>query len=173
MATGGLDFKALFGAGGGEGMLGAEDLKLYFEAALIGLDNGPIYKTLYGEYANRMPIMVGFNLPAFKLLDRLSVEVQQYKAKFVDDFSQYNHYSNPSPIPFGRLDTAYTADDLKWSLYGSKVIRNHVKISVQAASDHFRPGIFKGYGDNRTPAQTAILTRPSEWYWNAKVAYFF
>lgn len=173
MATGALDFKALFGAGGGDGMLGAEDLKVYFETAIIGLDNGPMYKKLYGEYSNRMPIMVGINLPAFKLLDRLSLEVQQYKAKFQDDYSQYNHYSNPSPIPFGRRDTAYTADDLKWSLYGSKVIKNHVKISVQAASDHFRPGIFKGYGDNRTPSQTAILTRPSEWYWNAKVAYFF
>jgi hypothetical protein len=173
MATAALDLKALFGAGGEDGALGAEDLKLYFEAALIGLDNSPAYKKLYGDYANRMPIMVGFNLPTFKILDRLSLEVEQYKAKFKDDITGYNVYSNPTPIPFGNLDTAYTADDFKWSLHGSKVIKNHIKISAQVASDHFRPGVFKGYGDNNPPTRQAILTKPSEWYWTTKVAYFF
>ncbi|MDQ3001344.1 MAG: hypothetical protein M3Y08_08795 [Fibrobacterota bacterium] len=173
MATAAIDFKALFSAGGEDGIFGAEDLKLYGEAALIGFDNGSAHKALYGTYANRMPIMVGFNFPTFKILDRLSLEVESYKAKFKDDINGYNAYGKPTPIPFGRLDTAYTEDDIKWSLYGSKVIKSHIKISVQAASDHYRPGIFKGYGDNNPPARQAIFYKPSEWYWVTKVAYFF
>ncbi len=170
MANGSLDVKALVG---GMDMLGPEDLKIYSEIALLGLDNGAKYKRLFGNYSNRMPVMVGMNLPAFKLLDRLSLEVEYYSAKFVDDLTGYNTYGAPSPYPIGKLDTNYSADNIKWSLYASKVVQNHIKISMQAASDHFRPGVFKGYGDNNPPSMEAVLFKPSEWYWNMKVAYFF
>jgi hypothetical protein len=173
MANASLDLKGLFGAEGGNETFSEADLKLYGEVALIGLDNGPAYKEIYGSYSNRMPIMVGFNIPTFKILDRLSLEVEHYTAKFKDDISAYNHYANPSPFPINKVDTNYAADNLKWSLYGSKVIQKHVKISVQAASDHYRPGIFKGYGDNNSPSNQAILLKPSHWYWSSKVAYFF
>ena len=170
MANASFDIKALFG---GLNSFGAEDLKLYAEVAIIGLDNGKAYKTLYGNYSNRMPIMVGFNIPTFKILDRLSLEVEKYDAKFKDDISRFNHYSDPSPIPRGKLDTNYAADNIKWSVYASRTIQNHVKLSLQVASDHYRPGVFKGYGDNNTPSNEAVFYRPDEWYWTSKIAYFF
>jgi hypothetical protein len=172
MANASLDLKGLFGAEGGNETFSDADLKLYGEVALIGLDNGAIYKKLYGEYSNRMPIMVGFNIPTFKVLDRLSIEVEQYTAKFKDDISAFNHYGRPTPIP-ARIDTNYAADNFKWSVYGSKIIQKHIKISLQAASDHYRPGLFKGYGDNDAPSNEAILLKPTQWYWSSKVAYFF
>ena len=170
MANASFDIKSLFG---GAGKLGAEDLKLYTEVAIIGLDNGKAYKKNYGPYSDRMPIMVGFNLPAFGFLERLSFEVESYKAHFIDDYSKFNHYSNPTPIPPSPLDTNYADDNIKWSLYGSKVIKDHIKFSFQLASDHYRPGIFRGYGDNNAPSNEAILFRPSDWYWTTKLAYFF
>ncbi len=170
MANASIDLKALFGH---LELLGPEDLKIYGEVAILGLNNGLPYRALYGNYSNRMPIMVGINLPTFKVLDRLSFEFERYTAKFKDDLSGYNHYGAPTPFPIGKLDTNYSEDNFKWSLYGSKVFQKHVKISIQAASDHFRPGIFKGYGDNNPPAMEAVLFKPSEWYWSSKVAYFF
>jgi len=170
MANASLDLKALFG---GSERLGSEDLKIYGEVALIGLDDGPAYKKLYGEYKDRMPIMVGMNLPAFKVLDRLSLEVEMHSARFKDDLTGYNPYGNPTPIPFGNLDTNYAADNFRWSLYGSRIIQKHIKLSVQAASDHFRPGVFRGYGDNNPPSRQAIFFKPDEWYWMTKIAYFF
>ncbi|MDB5104543.1 MAG: hypothetical protein JWP91_2232 [Fibrobacteres bacterium] len=170
MMNASLDIKALFG---GSESMGPEDLKIYTEVALIGLDNDKAHKALFGEYKDRMPMMAGINLPAFKILDKLALEVEMYSARFKDDITNYNHKGSPSPIPLGKLDTNYSADNLKWSLYGSKVIQNHVKVSLQVASDHFRPGIFKGYSDNNPPSQEAVLFKPSEWYWTSKIAYFF
>lgn len=166
-----FDPKALLGA---FEALGAEDLKLYGEAALLGLDDGKAYRALYGSYAHRMPIMGGCNLPAFKLLDRLSLEVEWYGATFKDDLKRFNHTSANQPVPFPIVDgEKYRKDDIKWSLYGSRVIAGHVKLSFQAASDHFRPGIFNGYGDNNPPGSEAVFFSPREWYWETKAAYYF
>lgn len=170
MANASLDPKPLFG---NPEILGPEDLKLYGEVAVIGLDNDKAHKALYGNYSNRMPIMVGFNLPAFGFLERLAVEVEHYGAKFKDDISQYNRYRSQSPKPASKIDTNYAADNLKWSVYGSRVFQQHVKLSFQVASDHYRPGQFRGYGDNLAELRPAIFFRPSEWYWSTKVAYFF
>jgi hypothetical protein len=171
MANGSLDLKALFG---GVDALGPEDLKIYGEVALIGLRNDKAAKYLYGEFANRMPKMVGINLPTFKLLDRLALEVEHYTAPFADNLEMFKHIeaNRPSVLPLDP-DSTITRDDIKWSLYGSKVVHDHIKFSLQVASDHFRPGIFTGYGDNNPPRTDAVLFRPEEWYWMGKIAYFF
>ncbi len=168
-----FDPKALMG---GVEALGAEDLKIYGEVAVLGLDGDKAHKALYGPISQRMPMMIGFNLPAFHLLDRLNVEFEMYKAPWVDDPSIYNHTSGPqvTPIPkISALDTNTTKDNLKWSVYAAKVLAGHVKISAQVASDHFRPGIFQGYGDNNPPLNNVPFFSPSEFYWTGKIAYFF
>jgi hypothetical protein len=176
MANFAFDPKALVGWEEGGGILGPEDLKLYGEMAVLGLDGDRAHKDLYGPISRRMPMMIGFNLPAFRFLDRLNVEVEYYGAPWVDDPSIYNHTSGNqvTPIPkISGLDTNTTKDNLKWSVYASKVLADHVQISGQAASDHFRPGIFQGYGDNLPPLNEVPFFSPSEWYWMAKIAYFF
>lgn len=168
-----FDPKALMG---GSDLLGAEDLKVYGEVAVLGLDGDKAHNALYGPVSKRMPMMFGFNLPAFKVLDKLNVEVEYYGAQWVDDPSIYNHTSGPkvTPVPKKNAsDTNTTKDNFKWSIYASRVIADHVKISAQVASDHFRPGIFQGYGDNNPPLNTAPFFSPSEFYWTTKIAYFF
>lgn len=171
MVNAAVDLKALFG---GVEALGEEDLKLYGEAALFGLENGKVYKDLYGPYGQRMPMMVGFTLPTFRLLDRLALEVEYYGAPFKDDLKNYENTATikRSVIPLN-LDSNNTQDNIKWSVYGSRKIHDHIKVSLQVASDHFRPGVFTGYGDNNPPQSEAVLFRPSEWYWMSKIAYFF
>ncbi len=189
MARAAIDPKSFFG---GNERLGAEDLKVYGEIAVIGLNNDSIHKAIYGDYLHRMPVMVGVNLPAFKLLDYLSLEVEWYGAPFRDDLTGYNHTSGTKPSPLSAVSPVLDSigqpiyntdgspvlknikrDNWKWSLNGSKVIRNHFKVSFQVANDHFRPGIYAGDGDNNPPKTEALLITPKDWYMMTKLAYFF
>lgn len=167
-----FDVKALFGE---SELFGPEDLKLYGEAALLGINNSKPYKETFGDNLHRMPMMLGVNLPAFNLLDRLSLEVQWYGAKFKDDLENYTHTTSPppSPLPVVGADNNYTRDNWKWSLYGAKVFQKHIKLSFQVANDHFRPGIYKGDGDNAPPQSHVVMAAPTDWYWMGKLAYFF
>jgi hypothetical protein len=176
MANFSFDPKALLGGLDGDGPLGPEDLKLYGEIAVLGLDRDRAHNDLYGPISKRMPMMIGFNLPACKYLDRLNVELEYYGAPWVDDPSIFEHTrtSRLTPIPKrSALDTNTTRDNFKWSIYASKIFAGHAKISAQAASDHFRPGIFTGYGEAAPPKNEVPFFSPKEWYWMTKIAFFF
>lgn len=161
----------------GSDALGPADLKLYGEVALLGLTFDKAHKEVYGGVAQRMPVMVGFNLPVFRALDHLAVEVEWYGAKFRDDtWRMQPDIDRPvSPIPFDyspdgtTYGRTYARDNLKWAVHAARTIQGHFKVSGQVANDHFRP-----YGIANTPAtyETATST-PKDWYWMAKIAYFF
>ncbi len=177
MANASFDPKPLFG---NPRVLGAEDLKIYGEVALLGLENDKAYKDIYGDYLHRMPVMMGFNIPAFHFLDNLSLEMEWYGAKFRDDLWRYqtgrSFYPSPLPVSNSSYDPVSVfdpeknvkRDNWKWSLYGAKTIQRHFKISFQLANDHFRPG-----GVVASPSQESILSTPTDWYWMTKIAYFF
>ena len=82
------------------GWLGEEDLKVYAEAALIGVRN---YGSIYARRSERIPVMAGFNLPALGFLDVVSLEVEWYGARYRNDIAKLgptSKYSQiPSPIP--------------------------------------------------------------------------
>jgi hypothetical protein len=168
MATLSFDPKAWFETE----VLGPQDLKLYAEVALLGLNTTKAYKALYGELKNRMPIMVGFNIPAFKLLDHLSLEVEWYNSRVKDDLARFqastgNFYS---PIPVAnaaKLDLG--KDDLKWSLHAERKV-GQIRVSAQVANDHSRPG---GTMTSRSSEWQAYFVTPKDWYWMAKVGFFF
>lgn len=163
--------------------LGEEDLKLYGEVALIGLDHSDAHKDMYGELHHRMPVMVGFNLPVFGAFDHLSLEVQWYAAPFHDDMEPYLTGTNPpSPRPVGwggtptsnnNADKNVTRDNWKWSLHGARTIHDRVRVSAQVANDHWRPGIYIGDGDTNLPKRQAVLVSPKDWYFTGKIAWFF
>ncbi len=177
MARAVIDPKAFFGTGA----MGEEDLKLYGEAALIGLDNTEAHKAMYGGYGQRMPVMVGFNIPVFGFLDHLSLEAQWYGAPFHDDLEPYRTgYTKPTVNPVGwqnsentNTDRNVTRDNWKWSLHGARVIQSRVRVSFQVANDHWRPGIYRGDGDANLPKRQAIMVAPEDWYTSFKLAYFF
>jgi hypothetical protein len=179
-----LDPKAIFG----QGALGDADLKLYGEAALIGVKD---YPGIYQRKAQRIPIMLGFNLPVFNYLDHLSFEVEWYGSPYRNDlFKLENDYSviPVSNVTVGRevLGDSIVAngkrfpnadpynleamhkDDWKWSLHGARTFQGHVRVSGQIANDHFRPGgtfVREGF-------ETAFSTL-KDWYWMLKLSYLF
>lgn len=157
-----LDPKPLFG---NPGILGPNDLVLYGEAALLGVKDYPV---LYDNRAERMPLMVGFNLPAFKLMDVLAVEVEYYGSRYPDNFSQVM-VNDAAPRPTidisGGYDPAeWKADDLKWSVYTQRKIVDGLTFSGQVARDHARAW---AYPTGKT--YWGIIRDKDHWHWMLKL----
>lgn len=162
MARASLDIKPLIGIGS---PFGPRDLLLYSEVAVLGVKDYPKY---YNDITRRMPVMVGFNLPAFGWLDDLSLEVEYFSSRNSTDYQKVVEEVSPVPRPIRHPATDTKSNDWKWSLYGAKVIAGHLKISGQVASDHYRSG---GYFLLTTQSET--LSKPTDWYWIGKIAYYF
>jgi hypothetical protein len=162
-----LDPKAWFGTG----LLGSEDLKVFAEAAVLGVKNYPFY---YEKIANRMPIMFGVNLPAFKWLDIVSFQMEYYNSPFPN--SNYALYYYQLPIASGvnadgirkdnpnEMDLGYSGlkrDDWKWSIYASREITRGLRLYGQFANDHLRVPSF-----DLKPTWTQVTDRNGkDWYY--------
>lgn len=99
-----FDPKAFFGGSS----LGRNDLLLYGEVGLIGVKN---YKGIYADRRQRMPVMMGFNLPAFGLLDNLSLEVEYYTSPYKNDLTELT--TNYSPTPVSNRTNKFRPDTLE------------------------------------------------------------
>jgi hypothetical protein len=172
MARASLDIKPWLGLGS----LGKDDLKLYAESAILGIKDYPIF---YNKMSDRMPIMVGFNVPTFGLLDYLTLEAERFTSPYINSTVSMKlfRYATPKTIdgegnaaPIGVADPRfnnvrqpYTEDDIKWSITAAKKIEN-VMISAQAGRDHFRPitGSFE-------PEWTELTATKNSWYYMTKL----
>ncbi|HKP96206.1 MAG TPA: hypothetical protein VJ385_10650 [Fibrobacteria bacterium] len=182
-----VDPKVWFGS---IGSMGKDDLVLYSEAAILGVENQGKY---FKDITRRIPIMVGFNFPAFNYLDKLSLEVEYYGSMNYSDYGKAESFGSwvPRSVPgterfeatspvvyqgrtYTKVQTAhgldYARDNWKWSLYGTKVIMSHLRLAAQIANDHYRNN---GTGSTSYPTWAEALTTPKDWYWMCKLAYFF
>jgi hypothetical protein len=158
-----LDPKPLFPSS----LLGKEDLKLFGEIAVLGVQNYPYY---FDDITKRMPVMFGINLPFFKLLDVCSVQWEWYNSQFEN--SLYDPNKLQLPLPGGdsnkNLDSAwaydaalsaskgsdgkqtdfssrwttlrdfYATDNWRWSVYLKRNFGKNFSVFLQMASDHLR-----------------------------------
>lgn len=159
MGRASLDLKALFGIGES---LGPQDLKIFTEAAVLGVKDQPFY---YDDIKKRIPVMFGVNLPTFKLLDVLSVQAEHYAMDYID--SEEMSFAKNLPVPQTPNDNVAqhfqdlkTGDDWKWSIYAKRSLFTGLNLYAQAASDHMRLQDFNA----RRSAQP-VVNRPSEWYY--------
>jgi hypothetical protein len=159
---------------------GDEDLKLYGEAALLGAKSYP------GWYANikeRVPVMGGINVPTFKLLDILSIEVEWYGLKYWNtpefvwrEFTPRPYTGNSTRVTdyYSWADSlsknAKTDDDWRWSLYASRKIGKSFRVSAQVASDHMSR---LPWAPTLLPKYTEICNRTRDWYWMTRVMFYF
>jgi hypothetical protein len=173
-------------------LLGEDDLKLYSEAAILGTKNYPYF---YNDIMARTPIMAGFNFPTFRLLDKLSIEMEYLKPAFPN--SNYWSYATdavpvPGIIPAGDQtfhDVLYggvSANDgsiikpydrkslshraFKWSVYLERKLVPGLTLYAQAASDYMR-----GYNANvgpgaLVPLYEPIIKTPSDWYYLVRLS---
>jgi hypothetical protein len=177
MARLSIDTKVLLPKNGIPSFFGREDCKLYAELAVLGVQN---QGACYDKLVERMPIMAGFNFPAFNFLDVISCQMEYYQSPYPNDYGNtftysqpgfaapisYNDQQNPSP----RLEQ-YKHDNWKWSVYVNKFFgpSKHFGIVGQAARDHWRTmSTFEG---NRDYGDALIKTR--HWYWATKLVMVF
>jgi hypothetical protein len=163
-----FDFKGFFSS---EGLFGKEDLKLYAEAAILGVKDYPdtnsdiTNNVGYNDLRERLPIMVGINLPAFKLIDLLNFEIEYQE----------------SPYPNSVLDPIYAVVPtharqqsharLKWSIYAKKDLGPHVSLIYQMARDHLMP--LSTVNASKFSDYTDVLLRAKDWWWTGKVWFGF
>ena len=169
---------------------GKQDLRLYTEAAVLGLKDYPAYmpqvtgtdtawvldsvKNFYDEISQRIPIMAGFTFPTCGLLDYFSLEIESYRWPQMDVYYEQSFQSeNPRPPSITAVNK-YTKDDYKygewkWSLNARKTVFNSFSLIAQVARDHMRYDIY--YEKNRDEEEA--FTRSQEWYWMVRMNYAF
>lgn len=174
-----LDFKGFTGAySENSGIFGKEDLKLYGEMAILGVENYPSDPTNnpygYDTLGHKIPITLGFNVPAFKFLDVLTAEVEWYGCTYpstIQTKDELVYKPVPVPVNFNTVgpETYANLDNWKWSVYAKKSFKNGLYVVGQVACDHIR---------NESPvnvfydSEEALRTNRS-WWWALKIGYKF
>jgi hypothetical protein len=161
--------------------LGEKDGVIYAEAAILGLKDYPrsnaIDTTLhtndygYDNIFEKMPVMFGCNIPAFKLLDVLSVEGEWFGSKYPDSYANYLAAQSATPSKPGTNEAPYDYehDDWKWAVYAKKTIWGGFSLIGIVGRDHLRTETFlKQFQDYE-----ATLIKNNHWYWMFKVKYDF
>jgi hypothetical protein len=139
----------------------ANTFKLYYEGVLMGVEDRPIF---YENRKDRIAHMFGINVPTFGLLDMLSAEMEYCSNPYAPDMSNATYYL--SPTPKNNQGSAFTGDDVKWTLYGRKTVLPGFSVTAQAARDHTRLVDFFGHTND-----TEVLPERKNWYWALQMAY--
>jgi hypothetical protein len=120
-----------------EDIRGPEDLRLFTEVALLGVEDQPFF---YEKKSERMPIMFGITLPTAKVLDLLTVQGEIYKSPY-NDATPFVQGAKPiwnaEATASGKTPGGH-GDDFKWSIVGRKAVNKMFTVHAQAASDHIR-----------------------------------
>jgi hypothetical protein len=114
MARFSINFGTLLGM---DESMGQDAFKLYGEWALFGVKDQPFY---YDRKSERMPVMVGLNIPTFGILDEYIEGSRDARIKEIEK------------------------DDWKWSIYARKQITEGLTVFGQAARDHLRQITWEG-----------------------------
>lgn len=160
-----LDFKPLLGD--------KLDLKVYGEACLLGVKDYPVF---YTKKSERIPVMLGLNLPTFGLLDLLAAEVEYWKNPHINDYASESvtGWTVDAPIPDYKHEVEnlhidpskpYTKDDLKWSFFAQKSLGTSFTAYAQVARDHIRPVYALSYN----PLASDILLDDKGWYYAFRI----
>ncbi len=148
-------------------VFGKNDLRLYSEAAIIGLKDYPVY---YNELWRRIPVMVGFDLPAFRTMDVLSIELEWYKWNWPNSYT--NSLFN-GQVPEPDVVPGYNSkqNEFKWSVYAKKHLGKTFSIIGQVAYDHLQleSNAFMQFGSYFGDA----MHKHGDWAWVLKTQFEF
>lgn len=172
-------------------LFGENDFRLYSEACWNGLKNYPVPDSLgggpnpnypgYNDLKKRLPILLGFNVPTFRLLDVLSFEAEWWNNNFPNSY--WGVYPNggaynEDPNPWNRVNDSLIGNHREplagpwhWSVYAKKTLLKRLKIIGQVARDHTILATTLTGTSNGDP-QEAMDGR-GNWGWMAKIEYGF
>lgn len=155
---------------------GPDDLKMFFEANVLGVKNYPVY---YNKVTERIPIMAGFNLPTFRMLDLLSIQMEYFNSPWYNNTNYVGQkLSNIPLVPLGtdailsraEYNDQTKKDNWKWSVLAKKTIQGRLTLSAQVASDHLRLTSSEYYyGPQFDHNEVTAFT--NHWYWMTQVSW--
>jgi hypothetical protein len=164
-----FDPKPLFGD---PRCFGSEDLKFYSEAAVLGLRDTQEYPYIpSNRLLHRIPFLVGVNVPAFRVLDLLSIELEWFNSPYPNDY--FGRFDQNSPLSVditgdnAAIDNYINKDNFKWSIYLKKSISNF-EIRTYLANDH---SIYKVFKLENLSCFQQTLKRPKDWQWFVELRY--
>ena len=176
MARASIDPKPFFGS---PALFGPEDLKLYGEVCWVGVggynarnlpDSG--YRAWYNSLNQRTPRMVGFNVPAFRILDVLAAELEYFPSVIPNDYTTVDKLLSPMPYLPGGYNSYnvenYNRGFWRWSVYAKKMLVKGFSVTAQAAFDHLRTTFWDG-----STNEYESLTKAGQWHWDLKMGYSF
>lgn len=175
MGRASIDLKRFFTNDNTGVILGSQDLRLYSEASVLGVKNYPAAlksPVWYMSILERIPVMVGFSFPTFKLLDVLSLEGEWWGNRYPNTMEGIVIDGVPLPFREGVTEidsTKYKGDNWKWSVYGKKAIGSHFQIAFQAASDHMRTFALDWLRQDWEES----MRSPKKWYYVIKAGVVF
>jgi hypothetical protein len=147
-------------------LLGPEDGKIYTEAAILGVKNYGFY---FDDIMKRSPIMVGFNVPAFKVLDILSLEMEY--CGFAYDV--YKLPTNGGSLTSGMSTDRWSSQNMfHWSMLAEKTIAKGLTMKGLIGKDHYRS---TDGGGNPTPNSPTgeMLIAQNDWHYVLRLMYSF
>jgi hypothetical protein len=158
---------------------GEKDGIIYAEAAVLGVKDYPKSTAIdpnndfsnkfgYDNIFEKMPVMIGCNIPVFKVLDVLSVEGEWFGSKYKDSYENYFGRKPAPSLPQDfETDYDYLHDDWKWAIYAKKTIFGGLSFIGLVGRDHLRTETYIGqYKDYE-----ATLVKNNQWYWMFKIKY--
>ncbi|MBW8887488.1 MAG: hypothetical protein JF616_06990 [Fibrobacteres bacterium] len=135
------------------------DLRIFAEAAVLGWENQPYF---YEKRSQRIPVMAGVNIPAFRALDLLSFQAEYYDSPFNDTY-----FYNIGSLPIWKVENYATRDldkykmsPWRWSLYGRKTVNRILDVHAQIACDHLRLR-----ETTTSPTEYELMLYPKNWYY--------
>ena len=141
--------------------LGPNDGKIYGEMAILGLKN---YGAYYPEISKRMPIMFGFNIPCFKVMDILSFEMEYYGSDTAFKLDIPSESNKVAPDMYvGEKRTPW-----KWSIYGQKTLVKGLALKGLIGRDHYRSITNVGNYD-----WIERMNGPKDWHYKLRIMYSF
>jgi hypothetical protein len=174
-ATAAVDLKKFLPA---SPFLGPEDLRVFAEAAVLGVKNYPVF---YEKRTERMPLMAGVNLPGFGVLDLISVQYEYFASPHRNSYLESIESNGATPEFVASNDLVLSRDtyadglkrdDHSWSVLVRKNLTRGLTFSAQAARDHARVVSYAHYaGPGMAPNTIFYTTDKNNWYWMAQFSF--
>jgi len=150
--------------------LGPQDGKIYFESAILGVED---YGTLYNNIWQRNPRMVGFDFPTFSpfftsqlgfgLLDILSLEGEYFNSPYYNDLYNIQQTARPDPLP--TAITAVAGHQYHWSVFAIKELTKGLSIRALVGKDHYLGYVQDNMGN---PLGQSLMNGNNTWHYDVK-----
>lgn len=186
-----MDFRAILDPKplvGGMDFLGKDELKIYGEVALLGLkdtlevdtsnmasqrsrDTTALNTLVFpaNTLLHRMPVMLGMNLPTWKILDLLSVELEWFFSPYANDwFGKFDNQKAEARQPgsLKQWDNYINQDNFKWSINLRKSVGKFEARGI-FGSDH----TIYLMNNVSTGNFEQTMKRPKDWQWLIQLRY--